>query len=268
MKIIDRATMNKQLLSLFLMLWVIISFSPITLAAKPLEKKTPPLQKQQFKALHQCEKKFEYDVHFMGSSVGYLHRTVNWQNTPDLDSAIVTSNGEVSFLWIDSTYHQQSSLYYSSALQHFLTPNFTQKLTGIKSREMTAEISKDGLSSTVTIDDEVHQYQSDQSPLYDLDTLGSQIRLNLLEGKKAFTLLRQASSKVKRYQFKVAGIEQLDHEKWGKLSTIKVVEVGKFNETVLWFSPQHDHQLVKAELDMIFSPHVWLTHFTIDCENN
>ncbi|HBY88590.1 MAG TPA: DUF3108 domain-containing protein, partial [Colwellia sp.] len=33
-----------------------------------------------------------------------------------------------------------------------------------------------------------------------------------------------------------------------------------------WFSSKHDYQLVKAELDMIFSPVVWLSHFSKQCD--
>ncbi|HBY88589.1 MAG TPA: DUF3108 domain-containing protein, partial [Colwellia sp.] len=70
--------------------------------------------------------------------------------------------------------------HYSPQYQRFLTPRFSQKLTGIKSREMVAEISDNGLSSRVTLDTKVSQYQQkneegnnkENHALYDLDTLG------------------------------------------------------------------------------------------------
>jgi len=221
---------------------------------------------------HQCDKKFEYDVYFLGKKVGYLHRKIKWDNSrPAATKATVTSYGEVTFLWLDSTYQQQSAMHYSPEYQHFLTPHFSQKLTGLKSREMTADISDNGLSSRVTLDTEVSHYQQknnkENNALYDLDTLGAQIRLNLLQGNSRFNLSRQASKKVERYQFEVAEQEVLFHEKWGELTTIKVIEVGEHKNIILWFSKKHDHQLVKAELDMIFSPVVWLSHFSTQCDS-
>lgn len=221
---------------------------------------------------HQCDKNFEYDIHFFGKKVGYLHRKIKWDNsTPAATKATVASYGEVTFMWLNSTYQQQSTMHYSPQYQHFLTPHFSQKLTGLKSREMTAKMSDDGLSSKVTLNTKVSHYQqkneNENNVLYDLDTLGAQVRLNLLQSNTHFTLFRQASKKVEKYQFEVAEQEVIVHEKWGELTTIKVVEVGEHENIVLWFSSQHDHQLVKAELDMIFSPIVWLTHFSKQCES-
>jgi hypothetical protein len=136
---------------------------------------------------------------------------------------------------------------------------------------MTADISDNGLSSRVTLNTKVSHYQQkdnkENNALYDLDTLGAQIRLNLLQGNSRFNLSRQGSKKVERYQFEVAGQEIISHEKWGKLTTIKVIEVGEHENIILWFSKEHDHQLVKAELDMIFSPKVWLSHFSKQCDS-
>jgi len=220
---------------------------------------------------HQCDKDFEYDIYFLGGKVGYLHRKIKWDNsTPAATKATVASYGEVTFLWLDSTYQQKSLMEYSPQNKHFLTPRFSQKLTGLKSREMKAEMADNGLSSTVTLDAEVTHYQhtddNESNPLYDLDTLGAQIRLNLLQGNTRFTLFRQASKKIEQYQFEVAGQEVITHEKWGELTTVKVVEVGEHENIALWFSSKHDHQLVKAELDMIFSPVVWLSHFSKQCD--
>ncbi len=229
----------------------------------------PSLPAKQFNDLHQCDKTFEYDIHLLGNNVGKLHRTIKWHNKASSAKATVTSFGEVSFLWLDSTYQQNSTMQYSPKYQHFLTPSFSQKVIGFRAREMTALMSDDGLSSTVTLDDKIYHYQNkgknNKHPLYDLDTLGAQIRLNLLQGKTRFTLLRQASKKIEAYQFEVVGNEVINHKKWGKLNTIKVIEVGKHKSTVLWFSSKHDQQLIKAQLDLIFSPTVWLTYFNKQC---
>ncbi|PKI16697.1 DUF3108 domain-containing protein [Colwellia sp. 12G3] len=250
---------------------IIFSFFLFTFTKKLQAKVIPTLTEEEFKELHQCDKIFEYNIYFFDQHVGYLHRKIAWHNSSAATKATVTSYGEVSFLWLDSTYQQQSKMQYSPQYKHFITPSFSQKLTGIKTREMNAEISNDGLSSTVTLNAKVSNYQqkekNEHQALYDLDTLGAQIRLNLLQGKTRFTLSRQASSKVETYQFEVAGDEVITHEKWGEITTIKVVEVGEHDSIVLWFSSKHDHQLIKAELDMIFSPVVWLSHFSQQCNS-
>jgi len=263
-------TLTKQVLSIFLLItYCLFGFMP-RLYANSLNQLEQELSPEVFTSLHQCTKNFEYDIHLLGNNVGKLNRTVKWHKGVSPAKATVTSYGEVSFLWLNSTYQQTSTTQYSPQYQYFLTPSFSQKVVGFRAREMTAIIADDGLSSTVTLDDELYHYQNkgknNKHPLYDLDTLGAQIRLNLLQGEKRFTLFRQASKKIEAYQFEVAGNEVINHEKWGQLNTIKVIEVGKQKSTVLWFSSKHDHQLVKAQLDLIFSPLVWLVNFTKECE--
>jgi hypothetical protein len=249
---------------------ILLSYCVFSFLAKSQANMVNTLTTEEFTELHQCDKKFEYDIYFLDRKVGYLHRTIKWDENTQNASATVTSYGEVTFLWLDSTYQQESTMMFSPHYKHFLTPSFSQSITGIKAREMQADISKNGLKSTVTLNTEVSNYlQKDENKnntLYDLDTLGAQIRLNLLQGKTRFTLFRQASKKIKRYQFEVAGPEIINHKKWGNLTAIKVIEVGKYKGTALWFSAKHDHQLIKAELDMIFSPVVWLSHFSKECD--
>jgi len=234
-----------------------------------------PLTPEEFNNYHQCDKSFEYDVYLLGSKVGYLHRKIKWGHRTDVINATVTSYSEIVFLWLKSTYQQKSTMEYAPQYQYFLTPHFTQKMTGIKTRAMSANMSHDGISSTVTLNNKVFHYQNSQKSshknfsenlsLYDIDTLGTQMRLNLLRGETKFTLFRQASSKIEGYQFEVAGREVINHETWGPLTAIKVIEVGEHTATILWFSPNHDHQLIKAKLDMIFSPTVWLSAFNKEC---
>ena len=252
---------KKTLKMLTLLSWCILAFMPKLAAVEMNELTTAELN-----GLHQCEKNFEYDIYFLGSNVGYLQRTIKWHKNTALPEAIVTSFSEVSYLWLDSTYQQKTTMQYSPLYKHFLTPGFSQKITGLKKRDMHAVIADNGLKSRVTLDTEISHYKVDHYPLYDIDTLGTQIRLNLLQGIKRFTLSRQASSRIDTYHFEVAGFEVIEHKKWGKLTTIKVIEVGEHESIVLWFSANHDHQLVKAELDMMFSPLVWLTNFSMQCE--
>lgn len=223
-----------------------------------------------FNRFHQCKKNFEYAVYFLKQKVGFLHRTVSWKNSRDIKhngmiSATITSNSNVKFLFLQSTYQQTSYMHYLPEQGHFLTSRFSQKITGLRSREMDTNISANGLSSTVTLDDEVYHYQNEELPIYDIDTLAAQMRLNLLEKKQKFTLARQGSEEVKYYHFEVVGPDILNHKEWGELSTIKVIEVGEHKGTELWFSIKGDYQLVKSKLDLIFSPTVWLTHFEKSC---
>jgi len=263
---------TKQALSILVVLnYCLFAFMP-TLHANELDQSDQELSLHEFNALHQCNKTFEYDIHLLGNNVGKLQRTIEWHSDASSARATVTSFGKVNFLWLNSTYQQTATTQYSPQNQHFITPSFSQKVIGFRAREMTAIMSDHGFSSTVTLDNKVYHYpdkkenKHQNQPLYDLDSLGSQIRLNLLQGKKRFTLRRQASKKIEVYQFEVAGNEVIDHKKWGQLNTTKVIEIDKHKGTVLWFSSKHDHQLVKAQLDLIFSPLIWLSSFNIQCE--
>jgi len=244
---------------------IILSVLLFAFIPKLQANKLNKLTTEEIKSFHQCEKKFEYEVSFLGGNVGHLHRTLKWHESEEAVKATVTSSGKVSFLWLNSTYQQISTMQYSTQYEHFLTPDFSQKLTGIKAREMSAVMSNNGLSSKVTLDAEITHYNNENQPLYDIDTLGAQIRFNLLQGKTRFKLSRQASSKIENYQFEVVGTEVINHKKLGIITSIKVVEVGEYKDMALWFSAQHDHQMIMAELDMIFSPVVWLTHFSKNC---
>jgi hypothetical protein len=246
---------------------IILSVLLFAFIAKLQASELNELTTEEIKSYHQCTKTFEYKVSFFGGNVGDLHRTIKWHKGEKAVKATVTSSGKVSFLWLDSTYRQISTMQYSTQQQHFLTPTFSQVLTGIKAREMNAEMSNNGLSSKVTLDSQITHYHNESQPLHDIDTLGAQIRLNLLQGKTRFKLSRQASSKIEDYQFEVLGTEVINHKKWGVLTSIKVIEVGEYKDMALWFSTQHDHQMVMAELDMIFSPVVWLTHFSKNCHS-
>ncbi len=247
-----------------------ILFSLVPFSVQTSAIASQALTQQQLNKQHQCRKFFEYDIHLLGNHVGNLKRTIIWHTGTINPKATITSKGNVNFLWLKSKYQQTANMHYSPRDQHFVTSSFTQEILGFSARKLTAEISESGIS-LVSLNNKVTKYQSDKKgemdrhPLYDLDTLGVQLRLNLLEGKSSFTLYRQASEKIARYQFKVAGEEVITHKKWGQLNTIKVIEIGKYKNTILWFSAKHDYQLVKAKLELIFSTTVWLSNITIQC---
>ena len=227
--------------------------------------KSKKLSADEFMLRHQCAKYFYYDVYLAGAHVGHFQREIFWQNNDNIVIAEVNSVGNIHFLWLESTYQQSSSMVWSSKNNYFITPTFTQKITGIRAREMHAVMSKNGQSSTVNLDDEVSYYKNENQPLYDIDTLGAQIRINLLQDKKAFVLYRQATDQIKKYDFKVVANETIHHDKWGDLNTIKIKEVGEYSKMVLWFSSKLDYQLVKAQLDAFISPMVFLSDFNENC---
>jgi hypothetical protein len=254
--------------TLFFALLFIVSYffiSALAFAEPITMKTTQSLSIEALSALHQCNKKFEYKIYLAGANIGYSRRNIDWQNNNGEISSTVTASGKVSIFWIGSSYQHQSQMVWSESGEHFLTTHFSQKLTGIRSREMSATMSEDGKSSTVNLNEEVSLYKNELAPLYDLDTLGAQLRLNLILGLSEFTLYRQGSDKINPYVFKVIGKETLKLKKWGKVDTLKVKEVGEYKKMVLWFSPQHDFQLIKANIDAFISPTVLLTEFSTQC---
>lgn len=112
--------LTKNLLTLLILLSFFLSAFTAQLQAKVVNPLTP----EAFSELHQCDKSFEYDIYFFDRNVGYLQRTIKWDNSAAAAKATVTSYGEVNFLWLGSTYQQQSSMRYSTQYNQFLTPSF------------------------------------------------------------------------------------------------------------------------------------------------
>ena len=226
---------------------------------------TEVISDEQFIEHHRCNKSFAYDVYIAGVHVGDFYRDVSWHHENNQLGAAVNASGNISILWLDSSYKQTSKMIWSSQKKHFITSTFNQKLTGIKAREMFATMSASGLTSSVNLDGEISQYESKASPLYDIDTLGAQIRVNLLKQQTHFTLYRQATDQVKKYIFEVVGIDKLPNTKWGEITAFKVKEVGEYSKMVLWFSPEVDYQMVQAQLDGFISPKLFLKKITHKC---
>jgi len=215
----------------------------------------------QFRQLFQCNKTFNYKVTIGGINAGSLKRTISWHK----NEALITSTGKTKILGIGSTYKQVSSLHWSAKDARFYTDHFAQTIKGLDAREMVAKITNKGSLSQVILDDEKTQYENTKAPLYDLDTLGEQLRLELIKGTTSISLFRQASEKIKHYQFKVVGKETIIIEPWGKVEVIRINEVGDYDDTVLWFSPKYDFQLLKAKIDAFINPTVVLTEFKKKC---
>jgi hypothetical protein len=260
----DMVTFIKNFLLLLLVSVNLLNISFAQQLQKEVSQKST--SNEEFISHHQCEKKFEYAVFLAGANVGNYHRVIKWNDIDSKISAEVSSAGRISILWLNSTYAQTSSMLWLPQHNYFITPNFTQRITGIRAREMNAVTSNEGTLSTVNLDGEINIYQNNNNPLYDIDTLGAQIRINLLQNKQNFILYRQATDQIKKYHFIVADKEVINHKKWGELNVIKIKEVGKYNKMVLWFSPKLDYQLVKAQLDAFISPMIYLTNFIEKCD--
>ncbi|MBL4908537.1 MAG: DUF3108 domain-containing protein [Alteromonadaceae bacterium] len=258
MKINVIKKLNKQY-AIFGLLWGVL-FSCSSLANEDLAKFNQ--HNSQFKTLFQCNKSFRYNIFLGGIKAGSLQRKIIWQN----NTAIIHAQGNVKILGIGSTYTQTSNLHWSEKNKHFYTDNFTQIIKGLDSRNMTAKITNNGTSSDVILDNEKSQYSTKKYPLYDLDTLGEQLRLELIKGTKIINLYRQASDQIKHYQFKVIGKETIKVKPWGKIETIRLNEIGDHKGTVLWFSPSNNYQLLKAKIDAFITPVITLTAFNSECE--
>lgn len=215
--------------------------------------------------LHQCTKVFEYKIFLAGVEIGSQSRIVYWKNNKGNISATTTSKGKVSVFGIGSNYQQNASFLWSEQQRQFLTTKFHQVSTGINARNMEATLSSDARSAEVIVGSKKRTEVSKSNPLYDIDTMGEQIRLNLINNIKSFEIYRLSSKKIKKYVFEVIGDEKLNLKNWGETNTIRVNEVGKFDKMVLWFSPEHDFQMVKANIDAFISPVVLLTAFNKQC---
>ena len=210
---------------------------------------------------HQCHKSFSYDIYLHELPIGHLTRQVSWQD----NQARIQTSSEVDILGIGATYQQLTDLYWSDANKQFLTRAFSQKVVGMENRDVVATFSSDGRQATVNLNGKTTIYSNKKQALLDLDTLGVQIRLNLINGLTKFQLFRQAYQQVIAYQFQITEKEELDLPRWGKLEVIRLDEVSDHKGTTLWFSPKLDYQLVKAKFNLFINPTVYLSAYKIDC---
>ncbi|OAN13736.1 hypothetical protein A3K86_14335 [Photobacterium jeanii] len=192
---------------------------------------------------HQCKKTLSYQLYFSGLKVGTLERHVHWRG----NGAKVYAYGSANVLVTKNKYNNQSQLVWSAEKQSFITQSFTQQISGLVSRNVVAAFGKDGQSATVTKDGETKHYEDPEFPLLDGDTLGTQLRLLLIQGKTKFDFMMQSTSGVNHYFFEVLGTEEVEN-RYGKMKAIKVRQTEVNDRQIdMWFAPELDYQLVKAK---------------------
>lgn len=216
--------------SLLIMLWLGILLYSSSLFAIPSQ------------TFHQCTKALTYDLFFSGHKIGQLSRTLSWQG----DKVTIRSYSKVNVLVTKSKLKQSSVVYWSDKQGAFLTQSFTRNITGLMSGNTSATFSHDGLNSSVRKNGKTRRFSSADIPILDGDAVGTQIRLNLINGKKKFDFKLQDTEDVDHYYFEVKRQEKID-TRYGRLNTFRVEQVRKSDrKLVMWFAPDIDYQLVKA----------------------
>lgn len=191
---------------------------------------------------HQCKKTLNYNVFFQGQKIGYYQRRIVWND----HKADIYTTSTVDVLVSKSKMNQHSKLQWSDTKQHFLTQSFQRTIKGLMSGKVSATFSKSGHRTTVNNDGNTQRYTNDSQPILDGDAIGSQMRLDLIEGKKQFNYVMQNSDEINHYYFAVTGNEKIKTH-FGTLNTLRVNQVKKNDRQLsLWFAPSLDYQLVKA----------------------
>ena len=212
-------------------------------------------------SVEKCSRSSNYDIYLSGIHTGTISRTETWLGK----SAVVTSKSEASILGIGTQYHQRAELSWSDTTNEWLTDEFHQKVTGFRARDMQATFSDNGLESRVDLDGDIENYTSANIPLRDVDTLAIQIRQYLLQGRKQFALIRQASDATERYQLYVQESLTAKVAPWGELTLIPVEQTGA-EEVTYYFAPTMDYQLIKARYHgIILQGLIELNHYSSSC---
>jgi len=209
-----------------------------------------------------CKKSFVYDIYLSFFKMGYLNRTINWEK----QQGTVATKSRVDVFGIGTTYQQLTHFSWSEGQQSFLTHDYKQTMTGFKSRTILANFFEDGTKTTVVLNKEKTGFDNKGKRLFDLDTLGSQIRLNVMNNIQQFTLSRQASDEIQTYQFKIVGTKNLKTKLWGEIETIRVSQTSNNEEIVLWFAPSLDFQMVKVENSGLMNSSARLVKMVVDCD--
>ena len=210
----------------------------------------------------ECKKSFVYEIYLSGLHVGSLHRNIVQQR----EKIAVNTRSHISLLGLSSDYQQQSQLHWSATENRFLSDYFSQQMSGIKTRQFETLFINKNKQTIVNLNGQINRYQNEQGPLLDIDAFDAQIRENVKTGKQKFTLYRQGAEEIKSYTFVQTGKEKIKSKYWGEVETIRLKETEKYKGTLLWYSPEHDFQLIKAEFSDFISPTVYLSEMEIFCD--
>ncbi len=222
-----------------------------------------PAQQGADLALKECSRVSNYSIYLSGIDTGSMSRTETWRGK----HAVVTSNSKASILGIGTQYQQRTELSWSNETSEWLTDKFHQQVTGFRARDMLVTFDTNGRGSEVNIDGDIDTYSSKEVPLRDVDTLLIQMRQYLLQGRKQFALIRQASDDTEPYQLYVKDVQTVNIEPWGELSLIPVEQTGA-EDVTYYFSPDLDYQLIKARYHgIILQGLIELDSYTSSCES-
>lgn len=211
-----------------------------------------------------CQKTAQYDVYLSFLKMGNLSRNLIWNAKQQQGSVETTS--AVNVFGLGTRYHQVTHFYWSEQANQLLTRDYQQTMSGLKNRIVSTVFSKSGKTTHVTLNGETTRYENEGKVIVDFDTLGEQIRLNVMSGVKAFALIRQGTDELNPYQFVTQGNELLETEHWGEIQTIRVKQTGNDNVT-MWFAKSLDYQLIKAKTHGVFDATIKLISFENTCES-
>ncbi|UTM58418.1 DUF3108 domain-containing protein [Photobacterium sp. CCB-ST2H9] len=219
--------MSRLILSAFL------TFSMASSAAMA----SPPVE------WHQCVKTLTYDLYYGSHKIGFFERKLSWENNQQVE---IRSRSKLSALVMKTNFEQQTRLVWSDLKNSFITQSFNRTITGLLDGTTRGQFNQDGTRSDIVNDGEKMSFNSSDLPLLDVEAVASQMRLNLIQGKKTFDFKMQESDDVSHYYFRVAGEETLNTN-YGKVKAIRVEQIKKPDRVVnLWFSPELDYQLVRG----------------------
>ncbi|MCK6263187.1 hypothetical protein KP803_07850 [Vibrio sp. ZSDE26] len=210
-------------------------------------------------AVSLCIKVLEYNLYLSGISTGYMRKNEQWL------AEVVTakSRSRASILGIGSSYTQSSEMVLEEGV--WLTQSFHQKVTGFRKRDMLVSFPNSVNHSLVMLNGEEHRYESDDEPLRDIDTITMQIRQNLIDQKKSFSLVRQASDGIEAYQYEVLASQVREYERWGDMDVIPVKQSGA-DKITYYYSPRLDYQIVEARYHgFLLNGRAELVDFTSSC---
>ena len=212
-----------------------------------------------------CQKNAQYDVYLSFFKMGELSRTLYW-DAKKQQGKIETSS-RVNVFGLGTRYHQLTHFYWSDKGLRLLTRDFKQTMLGFKNRVVSTVFSDNGKVADVTLNGEKTRYENNGKVIIDFDTLGEQIRLNVMNDIRTFSLTRQGTDELNPYQFSIEGEELVETESRGEVQAVRVKQTGNDNVT-LWFDASLDYQLIQAKTHGVIDATIKLTSFKNTCNQS